>query len=85
MDADYRRRILRVNYSYWFCHRANRSRAQMVHGSVHAIPRAIGPVHTAVFGSILLHLRDPFLTLHDSLSLWGPVTIRSAIPAALST
>jgi hypothetical protein len=69
LEADYRRGIRRLNNSYWLSHRAHRSRARKAHGTVYAIPRDIGPVHVAVFGSILLHLRDPFLALQQGLRL----------------
>ncbi len=41
----------------------------MVHGSIYAIPDAIGPVDVCLFGSILLHLRDPFLALQNGCRL----------------
>lgn len=55
--------------SYWFCHRQLNSRAKKVYGSVYEIPETIGPVDVAVFGSILLHLRDPFLALQKGLQI----------------
>lgn len=53
----------RINNAYWLCHRAFESRNQLVHGTVYTIPESIGPVDISVFGSILLHLRDPFRAL----------------------
>src|SRR5207247_9366351 len=50
-------------------HRAFRSRARMVHGTVYDVPASIGPVDVATFGCILLHLRDPFLALARVLPL----------------
>ena len=41
----------------------------MVYGTVYAIPTAIGPVDIATVGSILLHLRDPFLALQNACQL----------------
>lgn len=65
-----RRQLLRkINNGYWFCHRAFGSRARVVHGRVYDLPAAIGPVDVAVFGSILLHLRDPFLALENAARL----------------
>jgi hypothetical protein len=61
--------LRRLNNSYWLCHKAYRSRARMVHGTVYTLPPAIGPVDIAVFGSILLHVRDPFLALQRALAL----------------
>lgn len=66
---DRRSHIKRINNSYWFCHKAFGSHAKMVNGSVYDIPDSIGPVDVAVFGSILLHLRDPFLALESGARL----------------
>lgn len=67
--ADRRRHLRRINNGYWYCHRAYQSSARMVHGVVYDIPQAIGPVDVAVYGSILLHLRDPFLALENGARL----------------
>lgn len=61
--------IEQVNNGYWLAHRLLGSKAQVVHGSVYAIPEAIGAVDIAVLGSILLHLRDPFMALQNALRL----------------
>ena len=55
-----------INNGFWLCHAANESKAHLAHGTVYRIDPAIGPVDIAVFGSILLHLRDPFLALHNA-------------------
>ncbi len=68
--AEDRKRIIgRLNNAYWFAHRLQQSKAKVVYGSVYRIPEEIGPVDVAVFGSILLHLRDPFLALQSGLRL----------------
>jgi hypothetical protein len=59
----------RLNNAYWFCHRLNKSQAKVVYGNVYNIPEEMGPVDVAVYGSILLHLRDPFLALQNGLRL----------------
>jgi len=41
----------------------------MVCGTVYAVPGEIGPVDVSIFGSILLHVRDPFLALQSALCL----------------
>lgn len=69
MRQERRAHLQRINNGYWLCHRAFGSRARMVHGVVYDIPQAIGPVDVAVFGSILLHLRDPFLALENAARL----------------
>jgi hypothetical protein len=38
----------------------------VVYGSIYDLPAGIGPVEVATFGSILLHLRDPFLALANA-------------------
>jgi hypothetical protein len=57
----------RINNGYWFCHRVLHSRARMVHGTVYTIPASIGPVDIVTVGSMLLHVRDPFLALQKAL------------------
>jgi hypothetical protein len=59
----------RLRNSYWYSHRVLGSRARVVYGSVYAVPAAIGPVDVSTFGSILLHLRDPFLALANAARL----------------
>jgi SAM-dependent methyltransferase len=67
--AERRGHLRKINNGYWLCHEANDSRARMVNGVVYNIPQTIGPVDVAVFGSILLHLRDPFLALENGARL----------------
>ncbi|HTR87349.1 MAG TPA: hypothetical protein VMI56_22895 [Reyranella sp.] len=69
VDAERRRHMRRINNGYWFCHAAMRSRAKVVYGTAYDIPSALGPVDVAIFGSILLHLRDPFLALQNGARL----------------
>jgi SAM-dependent methyltransferase len=66
MRSDRRDHIRKINNGYWLCHRAFGSNAKMVNGAVYDIPPSIGPFDVAVFGSILLHLRDPFLALENA-------------------
>jgi SAM-dependent methyltransferase len=61
--------IDKLNNAYWFAHRLLKSQAKVVYGGVYAIPDTFGPVDLAVYGSILLHLRDPFLALQNGLRL----------------
>jgi hypothetical protein len=65
----YKMIIDRLNNSYWLTHRLLNSKAHVVYGSVYNIPDEIGPVDIAVYGSILLHLRDPFFALQNGLKL----------------
>jgi SAM-dependent methyltransferase len=66
---EFRGKIKRLNHGYWYCHHQLGSKARKVYGTVYDIPEAIGPVDVSVFGSILLHLRDPFLALQNALQL----------------
>lgn len=59
----------RMNNGFWLAHRAFGSKARMVNGTVYAMPEAMGRFDVATFGSILLHLRDPFLALWNALRL----------------
>ncbi len=74
VDADaemaVRRGLIRkINNAYWLGHRAFGSGAKVVYGSVYDIPIEIGPVDIAIYGSVLLHVRDPFLALYNGLRL----------------
>jgi len=65
-----RREIIeKINNAFWLAHRAFKSRTRMVYGSVYDIPADIGTVDISVFGSVLLHVRDPFLALQSALRL----------------
>jgi SAM-dependent methyltransferase len=77
--ADRKVLINRLNNAYWFAHRLLHSKAKVVYGSVYAIPAAIGPVDIAVYGSILLHIRDPFFALQNGLRLTTQSVIVSEV------
>ncbi len=66
---DRRKHLGRLNNGYWFCHRAFESKARLVHGTVYNIPEEIGPFDVVCYGSILIHLRDPFLALETAARL----------------
>ncbi|MCL4262179.1 MAG: methyltransferase domain-containing protein [Anaerolineae bacterium] len=59
----------KIRNAYWFSHKAKGSKVPVVYGNAYAIPEAIGEVDVAVFGAILLHLRDPFHALASALRL----------------
>lgn len=67
--SDRRGHLRKINNGYWLCHQAFESNAKLVNGVVYDMPAAIGPVDVSVFGSILLHLRDPFLALENAARL----------------
>ena len=60
---DKRESIRRLNNAWWLAHRLLGSSAKVSYGSVYALPADLGPFDVATFGSILLHVRDPFLAL----------------------
>lgn len=55
--------IRKLNNGFWFAHKAFGSKARVMYGSVYDVPETIGLFDICTFGSILLHLRDPFLAL----------------------
>ncbi len=77
--------IDRLNNAYWFAHREFKSKARVVYGSVYEIPDFIGPVDIAVYGSILLHLRDPFLALQKGLAFVRETAVIAELAGDLST
>lgn len=77
IDALRRDHVRRINNGYWLVHRALGSRAKVAHGTVYAMPAEIGTFDVAVYGSILLHLRDPLLALEC-----GARRVREAIIVA---
>ncbi len=63
--ALFKRHIRKLNNGWWLAHKANTSNARVVYGTVYQIPDAIGRFDVGTLGSILLHLRDPFLALQS--------------------
>jgi len=66
---DRRKYLRRLHNGWWYAHAANKSRAKVFYGTVYTIPEELGTFDVGVFGSILLHLRDPFHALHRGLRL----------------
>jgi hypothetical protein len=58
--------IGQVQNAWWYLHRDLRSAAKVVYGSIYDPPRDIGTFDVATFGSILLHLRNPFNALEQA-------------------
>lgn len=69
MGPEFQANLRKLNNAYWLCHRASGSKGRVVYGTVYDIPEGIGPVDVTTFGSVLLHLRDPFLALQKALRL----------------
>jgi hypothetical protein len=90
-DDGFKAGIARLNNAYWLCHRSFNSRAQLVHGTVYAVPDEIGEVDVATFGAILLHTRDPFAALASALRLTRQMVVvteprdRLSVPPAIGS
>jgi 2-polyprenyl-3-methyl-5-hydroxy-6-metoxy-1,4-benzoquinol methylase len=55
--------IRRLNNSFWFLHNKYKSKVRVVYGTVYELPEEIGEFDICTLGSVLIHLRDPFLGL----------------------
>ena len=82
-DADRREHLRKLNNGWWLAHRAFESSAKVVYGTVYEIPEEIGRVEVATFGSVLLHVRDPFLALEKALRLTTETAIVTERPSLL--
>ncbi len=58
-----------VHNSWWYMHRLYGSQAKLVHGDLYSLPGDLGSFDTAVFGAILLHLRDPWGAISEVASV----------------
>lgn len=56
----------RVRNSWWYGHRERGSKARAVYADVYRLPGDLGRFDVSTFGSILLHLRDPFRALSEA-------------------
>jgi len=65
-QADFMKHIARVNNSWWLQHRDRASSARIAYGDIYNLPADLGMFDVSVFGSILLHLRDPFRALQQA-------------------
>lgn len=59
----------RVRDSWWYAHRSRGSDAKAVYGDIYALPPDIGRYDVSVFGSILLHLADPFAAMRQAAAV----------------
>lgn len=80
----FKEHIRRVNNSFWFAHNAYNSKAKVVYGTVYEIPEVIGKFDICTLGSILLHLRDPFLALQRVSSHAKDTIIITDLPIDLT-
>jgi SAM-dependent methyltransferase len=68
-DSARKSHVRRTNNAWWLGHAAFGSRARVVYTPAYSVPEQIGAVDIATFGSILLHLRDPFHALWNASRL----------------
>lgn len=59
--------IEKLNNAFWLAHRLLSSKAGMIYGDVYSFNWPSLDFDVAIFGAILLHLRDPFLALQRIL------------------
>tara|TARA_B110000438_G_C15760706_1_gene627141 strand:- start:134 stop:907 length:774 start_codon:yes stop_codon:yes gene_type:complete len=60
-----KKHIEKINNGFWLAHKAFSSDVKMIYGSIYNINSEIGQFDIGILGSILLHLRDPFLALQE--------------------
>jgi SAM-dependent methyltransferase len=68
-EAEYRAVVTGLNKAWWYAHEAFSSSLTLRHGTAYDIPEDLGPVDISTFGSILLHLRDPYSALASAARL----------------
>jgi len=61
--------VRRLNNSWWFARKHFRSTARVAYGTVYELSPQLGGYDIVTMGSILLHLRDPFLAVQKAASL----------------
>ncbi|MBI5629294.1 MAG: methyltransferase domain-containing protein [Elusimicrobia bacterium] len=76
-----REHIKKTNNAWWLTRGLLGSKARVVHGTVYEVPEAIGPVDIVTFGSILLHVRDPFQAMCRAARLCRDTLIVTDVPS----
>ena len=66
LAPDRKNHIRKINNAYRLGHSLHNSRAEYVQGTVYDIPARVGLVDISTFGSILLHVRDPFRAVEQA-------------------
>jgi O-methyltransferase len=59
----------RVANSWWYLRQAYGHSAQAVYAPVYDLPKDLGRYDVSIFGSLLLHLRDPFMALAQAAAV----------------
>lgn len=89
LREDFRHAIGTLNKAYWLAHKAFNSKAKVVYCDIYSLPADIGIFDVVTFGSVLLHLRDPFRAIEVVLSHTSETVViteyqgRFAIPPQL--
>ncbi len=65
-ERNYRVVVAGLNRAWRYAREAFHSSTDLVHGSAYELPNGIGDVDVTLFGSILLHLRDPYSALKEA-------------------
>lgn len=55
-----------VRNSWWYGHQHRNSKARAVYANIYKLPGDIGRYDVSTFGSILLHLSNPFLAMREA-------------------
>jgi hypothetical protein len=77
--------VERVHSSWWWLHRHYRSTARIARGSIYALPRDLGMFDVATFGSILLHLQNPYGALEAASRLTRrAIVVTDVVPTDLA-
>ena len=60
-----KKHIQKINNGFWLAHKELNSNVRMIYGTIYNINSKVDKCDILVLGSILLHLRDPFLALQE--------------------
>ncbi len=74
----------KVENSWWYLRKAYGHSARAVYAPVYDLPPDLGRYDVSVFGSLLLHLRDPFTALEQAASVTDDTIVvvdRLVVPA----
>jgi hypothetical protein len=69
LNEERKQGLIKVNNSFWFCHKALRSKVKKCYGNIYQIPQGIGLVDISILGAILLHMRNPLNALEQTAKI----------------
>jgi hypothetical protein len=72
--------IRRINNGWWYARERFQSNARMVYGTVYDVSPRLGLFDVVTLGSILLHLRDPFLAMQKAASVARDTMVVTQVP-----